>query len=740
MKTIYVILITLVATVSSQAAFVFSDSFDYPDGDVVANSGGVWIQNTGTAGTCLVTNKQLQIASSLSEDIVHQLPTFATNGTVSALYASFSVKFTQLPTAAGTYFAHFTGTNAFQNGPPNLSGFHGRLWASTTNAVAGISAASGQFFLSVANSGLGFATNDAANPNGYNGFWPTPLDTNVTYTVVVKYIIGTGISTLWIDPTSEDDTHVTATDIVPNDIGSNGFPTNGVINIDHYSFRQNSGEGTMLIDDLKIGTAFNDVAGANTAPTISPIADQNTPANTTTTPIAFTINDAETAAGDLILSNASSNPVLVPTSGISFGGSDENRTVTITPAAGQQGSSVITIFVSDGVNVSSTSFTLTVGAPSISTIPNQITYANQSVGPISFTVSDAENDPLTVTETSSNPSLIPSGAGLGGSGASRTITLTPVTDQTGVSTITLSVSDGFSTNSTSFVVSVSPKYGVIFADNFNYVDFTVPNALVGAFYDAGETQPSLWETASGTPYQVQVVGNDFAELNYTNSEDVAAVMTNSPFAADSGIVLYTSFTVNFTNLPSQAGNYFAHFKDAITGSTFRDKIFASTSNAVPGMFRIGIANAANNFTAQFPQDLNTNQTYLIVTRYNSGTGESVLWINPANEGSTSVAAQDPTTASIVGAYGLREDTGIGVVDINNLVIGTSFSDVATVTVTPIPLNIQSGGGNVVLTWNDPSFSLQSSANINGPYTTISGASSGFTTNTSNAQMFFRLVH
>jgi hypothetical protein len=61
-------------------------------------------------------------------------------------------------------------------------------------------------------------------------------------------------------------------------------------------------------------------------------------------------------------------------------------------------------------------------------------------------------------------------------------------------------------------------------------------------------------------------------------------------------------------------------------------------------------------------------------------------------------------------------------------------------VVPIPLHIQSSGANVVLTWNDASFNLQSATIVTGPYTTISGATSPFTTNTISAQQFFRLTY
>jgi hypothetical protein len=730
MKKIILALMGIAASlITTQASSIFSDSFNYPDGSIVASSGGIWIANSGsTSGLCLVSNQTLIVSSSRGEDIAHQLGSiYTTNGPVTALYASFTLKCTGLPTAAGTYFTHFTGTNVF-----GLSGFRARLWAATTNNAGGATDTSGNFYLYMVNS-LGSTTN--------GGQWTTALATNVTYTIVTKYVLATGSSTLWINPSSESDTSVTDPVPVPYDINASGISTNGPINISHYSFRQASGEGTMLINGLKVGTAFSDVAGANTAPTISPIPNQNTPASTAIGPIGFTVGDAETPAGSLIVSNASSNPSLVPTANIILGGSDASRTVSVTPAAGQQGSSTITIYVSDGVNVSSTSFLLTVGAPSISAIANVILYSNTVTAAIPFTMSDSENDSLTLTSTSSNPSLIPTAnVAITGTGLSRTFTVTPLPNQTGVSTITFSVTDGFNTNSTSFVVSVSPKYGVIFADTFSYDDFLQDTALLGAVWDAtGYNSP--WGHASGTNYDLLVI-NGAAQLTSARSEDLAANLTNSPFATTNGVVLYASFSITFSNVPTAAGDYFFHFQDTTIGTTFRDKLYACASNAAPGHLRIGIANAANNFTAQFPLDLATNQSYLVVTRYNSGTGESVLWVNPANESSTNAAGLDATTTAITGAVGLRQSDGIGTSYLDNLIVGTSFSDVATVSVTPVPLNIQASAGSVTLTWSDASFSLQSSTNVAGPYSTIPAAAglTSYVDGVTNAAIFYRLYH
>ena len=77
------------------------------------------------------------------------------------------------------------------------------------------------------------------------------------------------------------------------------------------------------------------------------------------------------------------------------------------------------------------------------------------------------------------------------------------------------------------------------------------------------------------------------------------------------------------------------------------------------------------------------------------------------------------------------------------IILSDFSQitVGTPPLSPIPLSFLWSSPNLTLTWNDPSFSLQSSTNVTGTYTTISGASSGFTTNTtSSSTKFFRLYH
>jgi uncharacterized repeat protein (TIGR03803 family) len=71
--------------------------------------------------------------------------------------------------------------------------------------------------------------------------------------------------------------------------------------------------------------------------------------------------------------------------------------------------------------------------------------------------------------------------------------------------------------------------------------------------------------------------------------------------------------------------------------------------------------------------------------------------------------------------------------------GVVFALSLTAAASPV-LEIQRLGGQVVLNWNAPDFSLQSATNVAGPYQTVSGATSPYYTNAlSSQQMFFRLL-
>lgn len=83
-------------------------------------------------------------------------------------------------------------------------------------------------------------------------------------------------------------------------------------------------------------------------------------------PVAFnfTINDVEQPLNNITVTGTSSDQTIVPNAGLVFGGAGANRTLTVTPVAGQLGTTTITVTLNDGqtVNNDSTfSFNLTLG-------------------------------------------------------------------------------------------------------------------------------------------------------------------------------------------------------------------------------------------------------------------------------------------------------------------------------------------------------------------------------------------
>jgi hypothetical protein len=92
----------------------------------------------------------------------------------------------------------------------------------------------------------------------------------------------------------------------------------------------------------------------NAPPTVSDITDQTTRLNQTVGPIAFTIGDALSPAGDLTVTVATSDPNLFPPAGIVLGGAGPDRTLTLTPAAGKSGTATVTVTVTDPAGLSAT--------------------------------------------------------------------------------------------------------------------------------------------------------------------------------------------------------------------------------------------------------------------------------------------------------------------------------------------------------------------------------------------------
>jgi hypothetical protein len=112
----------------------------------------------------------------------------------------------------------------------------------------------------------------------------------------------------------------------------------------------------------------------------------------------------------------------------------------------------------------------------------------------------------------------------------------------------------------------------------------------------------------------------------------------------------------------------------------------------------------------------TNRSFTLGTDADNQTDN--VWIR--------VVALNPASGS-----GSRETFGI-----DNFVLNYSA---ATATTAAIPLFIQGGGQNAMLTWNDSSFALQAAPTPSGVFTNVTGATSPFTNALDAPAKFFRLI-
>ncbi len=161
-------------------------------------------------------------------------------------------------------------------------------------------------------------------------------------------------------------------------------------NTESFSVNVNTPSGGATIGANNPATVtINDNDVANTNPTISDITDQTISQDTSTGALAFTVGDAETAVASLTVADSSSNQTLVPDANIVFGGSDANRTVTVTPAAGQTGTATVTVTVNDGQSgTASDSFLLTVNAAASTMQFSSATYFVNEDGSATTTAPD----------------------------------------------------------------------------------------------------------------------------------------------------------------------------------------------------------------------------------------------------------------------------------------------------------------------------------------------------------------
>ena len=292
-------------------------------------------------------------------------------------------------------------------------------------------------------------------------------------------------------------------------------------------------------------------------------------------------------------------------------------------------------------------------APTISAVGDATIAEDTSSAPIAFTIGDAQTPAasLTVTASSNATALVPNTAGalaLGGSGANRTLVVTPTANQFGSATITLTVSDGAQTASRAFTLTVT-----------SVADAPTLAAL------AAQT------TAEDTPVTVNLtVGDADTPLS---SLTVQAASLDTALVGAGGFAMGGSGgarTVTITPAADQSGT--ATITVGVSdGTTTTSRSFALTVTAVsdPPAFAAGVPVSVS-------------------TLVSTATSFPVTVTDPDTAGAALTLTAVTTNASLL------PNGGIAVVPQSSTATSRTF----TVTLTPAPA--ASGTGGVTLTAGD----------------------------------------
>ncbi|MGB7746138.1 MAG: PEP-CTERM sorting domain-containing protein [Verrucomicrobiia bacterium] len=241
---------------------------------------------------------------------------------------------------------------------------------------------------------------------------------------------------------------------------------------------------------------------------------------------------------------------------------------------------------------------------------------------------------------------------------------------------------------------------LLFSDGFNY---TAGSNLGG---NVNPGSGDTWGTGGATNIQVGTGNLTYSGLNDLGGNDLQMVWgtassdTNG-FANITSGTIYYSFLLDVTTAPS--GNLYLTSLNpgtsAPNGSSDAITLYLATVTG-GGAYRLGIrgGGASAVYTPSgSPYSLGT--TYIVVLGYNFNGGVAnnnlSLWVDPTLGGSapTATLTLTPTTvATGIDDVGFKSQAGTGTMYVDNLLVGTTWSDV---TPTPEPATFALAGLGVL---------------------------------------------
>jgi hypothetical protein len=206
---------------------------------------------------------------------------------------------------------------------------------------------------------------------------------------------------------------------------------------------------------------------------------------------------------------------------------------------------------------------------------------------------------------------------------------------------------------------------VYFSDTFSYSDGPITNVSGG-----------IWNGFSGS-----------SPVNVTNGQAIVSQALTQDVAANLGgvhsnDVLYLKYDFMFDLLPgpTNATSYFMMFKDNGTSQFIGRTMGGTVTGDAAGTYRLGFnaSTGSSPSVGAVSSALSTGTWYTAVFKLDQTAVNApvmTLWINPTLESDPNVSASSTLANLAVSTIALRQATTEGRVNIDNLVVGDSFSAV-----------------------------------------------------------------
>jgi len=241
-------------------------------------------------------------------------------------------------------------------------------------------------------------------------------------------------------------------------VGITGSGTNYTANITLVPHK--SGNSTVSIatqDGFGIGLASLalTVTFVEYPPTLAPISNTNTVANVPVN-VVLSVTDVATSISNLTYSAVINGTNVIQAVTFSFNGT--NEVARVVPAANKTGIATITISVSDGVVTTNQAFSIQVTAPTpptLGAIANVATNQNSTVQVV-LSVTSPVTPVTNLTFTSTYPTNLVSSMAFSYNGTNEVAVITPVTNATGIGTVSITVTDPLGQSSSqSFTLQIN---------------------------------------------------------------------------------------------------------------------------------------------------------------------------------------------------------------------------------------------------------------------------------------------